>query len=291
MHPIGDVHPVDEAIEAERLGFDFVSVADHPFGGSPTNEPLVTLASIGAATRQIGLVTRVLGAPFRNPALVAKMAETINRLANGRLVLGIGGGGADNKMRSVGVNPPSARGKIDALAEATAIIKGLWCDGKFTFSGQHHGVVDAEISPRPASRIPVWLGVLGLRGAEVAGSMADGWIPYLRYTSVERLTACRSRLIAAADGAGRDPSTITCVLSLEAHVGPLAEAPPNAITGPPEAVADQLAKLRDLGFDGFNVSVPGPDRAEQPARFAEEVLPLLGEALPPAGTTVSGGAR
>ncbi|TDD15106.1 LLM class flavin-dependent oxidoreductase [Nonomuraea diastatica] len=290
MHPIGDVHPADEAVEAERLGFDFVSVADHPFGGSPTNEPLVTLAAIGASTRQIGLVTRVLGAPFRNPALVAKMAETINRLANGRLVLGIGGGGADNKMRSVGINPPSARGKIDALAETTAIIKGMWSEGKFTFPGRHHDVADAEISPRPTSRIPIWLGVLGVRGAEVAGSMADGWIPYLRYTSVQRLTECRTRLFGAADRAGRDPSTITCVLSLEAHVGPLADVPANAVVGPPEAVADQLAKLRDLGFDGFNVSLLGPDRAEQPERFAQEVLPLLRQTPPPAGATASGGA-
>ncbi|MFI9842500.1 LLM class flavin-dependent oxidoreductase [Nonomuraea sp. NPDC051941] len=275
MHPISEESPVREATLAEELGFDFVSVPDHPFGGSPTNEPLVTLAWIGAATQRIGLVTRVLGVPFRNPAMVAKMAETIDRFSGGRLVLGLGGGGADKKMRSVGIAPLSAGEKIDGLAEATSIISEMWSNPQVTRSGRQHGVVDAEISPRPARRIPIWLGVLGPRGAELAGEAADGWIPYLRYTTVERLTVCRRRLTAAAERAQRDPAALTCILSVEAHVGQLSETPVNAITGTPEAVAEQMVKFLDLGFDGFNVTVLGPDRIEQATRIAEEVFPLL----------------
>lgn len=273
--PVGDLDPVHEATTAERLGFDFVSVADHPFGGSPTNEPWVTLAWIGASTTKIGLLTRVLGVPFRNPALVAKMAETLDRLSGGRVVLGLGGGGADDKMRSAGITPPSAAEKITALAEATKIVRGMWSTHAFTHAGDHWSVDRVELTPKPSRQIPLWLGVLGPRGARLAGEVSDGWIPHLRYMSWEQLREGRRQVAIGAERAGRDPADLTFVVSVEAHVGALAKVPNNAITGPPEAVAEGLAKLRDLGFDGFNISAIGPDRAEQPARLAEEVLPIL----------------
>jgi len=283
--PVGKVSPADEASQAERLGFDFVSIADHPFGSSPTNEPWITLAWIGASTTRIGLVTRVLGLPFRNPALVAKMAETLDRLAGGRLVVGIGGGGADDKMRSVGVTPPSAGEKIAALAEAVAVMRGLWSEQEFTFRGHRYALDRANLMPKPVRRIPVWMGVLGPRGADLAGQVADGWLPYLRYTSWERLRDCRHRVAIAAEQAGRDPASVTCVASVQAHVGKLPGAPVNAITGSPEEVADSMGKLLDIGFDGVNLSMLGPDCADQPARFAGEVLPLIrpGRPVPLAG--------
>lgn len=273
--PVGDSSPVDEAREAERLGFDFVSVADHPFGGTPTNEPWVTLAWIGAVTTRIGLLTRVIGLPFRHPALVAKMAETLDRLADGRLVVGLGGGGADDKMCSVGITPPSAREKIAALAEATAIMKGLWSEPRFTFHGQRYVVERADLMPKPAREIPIWLGALGPRGAELAGAIADGWIPYLRYVTPDRLRTCRRRVSIAAERAGRDPSCVKCVLCVQAHVGALDETPANAITGEPQEIAESLSDLLSIGFDGVNISVIGPDRAGQAVRFAEEVLSKL----------------
>jgi alkanesulfonate monooxygenase SsuD/methylene tetrahydromethanopterin reductase-like flavin-dependent oxidoreductase (luciferase family) len=290
MPPVDEINPVQQALEAERLGFDFVSVADHPFGVSPTNEPLVTLAVIGAATSRIGLVTRVLGLPFRNPALVAKMAETLDRLTDGRLVLGLGGGGADDKMLSVGIDPPSAREKLDGLADAVAIITGLWSEDRYTFHGKRYAVAGAALNPKPRGRIPLWLGVLGPRGADLAGETADGWIPYRRYTSPDRLRVCRRRLATAAEKAGRDPAAITCVVSVEAHVGELPDAPSGAFTGPPEQVAEELADLLAIGFDGVNVTAIGPDRIEQPERFAEEVLPMLDPDRTPTAAAAAGTA-
>jgi alkanesulfonate monooxygenase SsuD/methylene tetrahydromethanopterin reductase-like flavin-dependent oxidoreductase (luciferase family) len=275
MHPIDEMDPAFEAAEAERLGFDFVSVADHPFGGSQTNEPLVTLAWVAAATHRIGLVTRVLAVPFRHPAMVAKMAETLDRLAGERLVLGLGGGGADDKMASVGIGPLRPRDKIDSLTEAAAVIRGLWSEQPFGFAGTHHRVAGAVLSPRPERRIPIWFGVMGERGAEAAGAFADGWIPHLRYISFERLAACGRRLTVGAEKAGRDPAAIRRVLSVEVRVGDFPDGPRNAVTGSPEQVAERLAELLTLGFDGINISVLGPSRAEQAGQLAEQVLPLL----------------
>jgi alkanesulfonate monooxygenase SsuD/methylene tetrahydromethanopterin reductase-like flavin-dependent oxidoreductase (luciferase family) len=71
--------PVASARMAEDLGFDFVSASDHPCGTEPTYETWTMLSWVAAATSRIRVATRVLGVPYRNPAMVAKMAETFSR--------------------------------------------------------------------------------------------------------------------------------------------------------------------------------------------------------------------
>jgi len=222
----------------------------------------------------------VLGTPFRNPALVAKMAENLDRLSGGRLILGLGGGGADDKMLSVGISPPAGPEKISALAEASTIVTGMWSKRQFTFRGDHWSVDGAELTPKPIRHIPIWLGVLGRRGARLAGEIADGWIPHLRYMSWQQLGECRHQVAIGAETAGRNPADLTYIAGVEAHVGALPEPPRNAVTGPPGAVAEGLARLLEMGFDGFNISAIGPDRGEQPERLAEEVLPMLSSRWP-----------
>src|SRR2546429_2900879 len=81
--------PVADAVRAEELGFDFVSASDHPCGADPTFETWTMLTWIAAATSRIRVATRVLGVPYRPPAIVAKMAETLDRLSGGPLILGL----------------------------------------------------------------------------------------------------------------------------------------------------------------------------------------------------------
>src|SRR5437588_11461413 len=92
--------PVAAARHAEELGFDFVSSSDHPGGTSPNFETWTMLSWIAATTSRVHVATRVLGVPYRNPAMVAKMAETLARLSRGRLILGLGGGSADDEHRA-----------------------------------------------------------------------------------------------------------------------------------------------------------------------------------------------
>jgi len=87
--------PVTDARVAEALGFDFVSASDHPSGRHPTFETWTMLTWICAATDRIAVASRVFSLPFRSPALVAKMAESLDRLSGGRLILGLGAGAAD----------------------------------------------------------------------------------------------------------------------------------------------------------------------------------------------------
>lgn len=90
--------PVAQARTAEALGFDFVSTSDHLHGNSPMYEPWTMLSWIAAATSRIRVGTRVLAVPYRHPAVLAKMAETFDRLAGWRLILGLGGGFADDEL-------------------------------------------------------------------------------------------------------------------------------------------------------------------------------------------------
>jgi alkanesulfonate monooxygenase SsuD/methylene tetrahydromethanopterin reductase-like flavin-dependent oxidoreductase (luciferase family) len=94
--------PVADAVTAEAVGYDFVSAAGHPVRTYPTYETQTLLTWIAARTTRIGIMPRVLGVPFRRPALLAKAAESLQRLCGGRLILGLGAGYRDAEIRAVG---------------------------------------------------------------------------------------------------------------------------------------------------------------------------------------------
>jgi len=267
--------PVAAARMAEDLGFDFVSASDHPCGAEPTYETWTMLSWIAAATTRIRVATRVLGVPYRNPAMVAKMAETFSRLSGGRLILGLGGGYSDEEFRAFGLGTFSPRDKVDGLAEAIAVTRGLWSQPAFTFPGRLHRTESADLEPKPAHPIPIWLGTFGDRALRVTGQRADGWIPSLGYLPLDRYQAMRERVLAAAAEAGRDPAAITCALHLQAHVGDGVTADPSVVSGPPAAVTEQLLALTAIGFTSFSFTLTGPDPREQAERLAQEVLPAL----------------
>ena len=266
--------PVALARAAEDLGFDFVSTADHPCGDQPTYETWTMLSWIAAHTSRITVATRVLGVPYRNPALVAKMAETLDRLSGGRLILGLGGGYSDEEFRAFGMPVPSPRDKVDGLAEAIEIARGLWSRPAFSFEGRRYRTVAADIEPKPAHRIPVWLGTFGDRALAVTGRLADGWIPSLGHAPRERLPRMREQVLTAARQAGRDPAGITCALNVQVRVDAGAVADPSLVAGPPSAVAEDLAGFVRMGFTALNLILAEPG-VEQAGRLAREVLPQV----------------
>jgi alkanesulfonate monooxygenase SsuD/methylene tetrahydromethanopterin reductase-like flavin-dependent oxidoreductase (luciferase family) len=265
--------PVAEAAAAERLGFDLVSASDHPCGTAPTHETWTMLTWMAARTARIRILTRVLGVPYRPPAMVAKMAETLHRLSGGRLLLGLGGGASDDEFRAFGLRVPSTREKIDGLAEAIHIVRGLWTEPRFTFQGRLYHTDAADLEPKPDSPIPIWLGTFGDRGLALTGRLADGWIPTLGFAPAERLPAMRERVVAGAVAAGRSPEQVTCALNVDVRVGERSDQA--AISGPAEAVAERLAGYLKLGFTAFNFKPSGPDREQQVERLAREVIPAV----------------
>jgi probable F420-dependent oxidoreductase len=267
--------PVAQARRAERLGFDFVSTSDHPCGSQPTYETWTLLAWIAAATSRIRVATRVLGVPYRPPPMVAKMAETLDRLSAGRLILGLGGGYSDEEFRAFGLPVPTPAEKVTGLEEAILITRGLWSQRPFTFPGRLYQTDAADVEPKPAHRIPIWLGTFGNRALAVTGRLADGWIPSLGHAPPERVPAMLDRIVTAAREAGRDPAEITCAYHVQVRVDERAGQSPSVVSGPPGAVAERLAGFVRLGFTALSLVPDGPDPDEQAERLAHEVVPTV----------------
>ncbi len=270
-----DGGPVGHARAAEELGFDFVSASDHPCGTDPTFETWTMLSWIAASTSRIRVATKVLGVPYRAPAMVAKMAETVDRLSDGRLILGLGGGSADDEFRAFGMQVPSPRDKVNGLEEAIQITRGLWTQPGFTYNGGLYRTDHAELEPKPSRQIPIWLGTFGRRALAVTGRLADGWIPTYGYMPLGELPAMREHMLAAARKAGRDPAEITCALHMQAQVDEHAQQGPSLVAGSPAAVTGQLLSFVKLGFTAFNFSLTGPSTRDQAERLAHEVIPAV----------------
>ncbi len=267
--------PVADALRAEALGYDFISANDHPCGTRPSYETWTMLTWIAAKTTRIKVATRVLGIPYRAPAMVAKMAESLDRLSVGRLILGMGGGASDDEFRAFGLRVPSPREKVEGLEEAVEIVRGLWASKTFTFDGRHHRTDAADIEPKPNGHIPIWLGTFGKQSLAVTGRVADGWIPTLEMAPPEAIPAMRDRIFEAAAAAGRSPNEITLVYNMEFHVGDDEALPSHVVAGSPDDLVEQLTFYVDLGFTAMSFIPAGPNPERQIERLAQEVLPVL----------------
>jgi alkanesulfonate monooxygenase SsuD/methylene tetrahydromethanopterin reductase-like flavin-dependent oxidoreductase (luciferase family) len=216
----------------------------------------------------------VLGLPYRDPAVTAKMAETLNRLSGGRLILGLGGGGSNDEFRRFGLPVREPKDKVDALEEALQITRGLWSGEPVTFEGKHYRLEEAQISPRPDPSIPIWLGVYGKRSMSFVAKYADGWLPSYRFAPPERFREGRERIRRNAEEAGRDPDEIEYAYNVGVRVDESAEARPGMIAGSPQHVIDELGALAKNGVT-FLVLWAAGDQAEQRERLAGEVIPAL----------------
>jgi alkanesulfonate monooxygenase SsuD/methylene tetrahydromethanopterin reductase-like flavin-dependent oxidoreductase (luciferase family) len=265
--------PVADARRAEDLGFDFVSVSDHLHGTSPTFETWTLLTWVAASTERIGVVTNVAGLPYRPPPVLAKMAESLDRLTGGRLVLGLGAGGSDEEFGSFGLPVRSPGEKVDALEEALAILRGLWDGGASSVDGRHYRTDGARIAPPAARRLPVWLGAYGRRSLALTGRLADGWLPSMPYAPPDVAAGMLERVRSAAEDAGRDPAELTYAYNVAVSVGGRAKDD-RVVAGTPDEVAGRLRELAGLGFTAFNLWPAGESRA-QTDLLGEEVLPRL----------------
>jgi F420-dependent oxidoreductase-like protein len=221
----------EQAVRAERLGFDSVWVSDHFFasldryGGGDTLygtlEPLTTLGGLAPRTERIRLGTLVLSAAFRHPAVLAKSATAVDRLSGGRLELGLGAGWYEEEFEAFGYPFGSVAERFDLLEETLAYVGALFDGEPASFEGKWFRLHEAYNRPRPVQepRPPVLVGGKGgPRLLRIAAQHADGWNAAWRWTPeiyAERATAARR----ACDRAGRDPATLRLSLGLFTVVG------------------------------------------------------------------------
>jgi len=287
--------PVADAVTAEALGYDFVSAFDHPVADPaiaeavgydpvpaghprqtyPTYETWTLLTWIAARTSRIAVMPRVLGVPFRRPVLVAKAAESLQRLSDGRLILGLGAGYRDTEIRAAGAPALTPRAKADGLADAIAITRAAWTLPAVSYHGDAYSVDDLDLEPKPAQPIPIWLGAVGPRGLALAGRAADGWIPFLRFAGPDRIPQLLDQVRAASVAAGRPADAVRAVYSVPVRLDPAARSTGEVITGSAADITEQLQGFTELGFTGFDL-IAGRDQIRA---LAEDVLPALKTAL------------
>ena len=178
------------------------------------------LAAMAQATSRVRIGTLVTGNHYRHPAILAKMAATVDQLSGGRLDVGLGAGGDEYADTMLGIPMPSAGERIDRLAEACRVLELLWREPRATFAGKYNQLREAESEPKPVQRPrpPLWMGSSGVRrGLRVVAEHADVWINAQRpRTAAEdpdgddltELTRLAGVLDQHCRDIGRDPATI-----------------------------------------------------------------------------------
>ena len=166
----------DRARRVEALGFSALHLADHVIGPGPaldpTHHPVQELAAVpamaaaAAATETLRIGCRVFCQDFRNPAILAKEAATLDLLSEGRLELGLGAGWLESEYEALGIGFDPAPTRIERLAETVAVVKGHFAGKPFDFQGSHFQVRGFTPVPRPVQDpVPLMIGGGGRRVA------------------------------------------------------------------------------------------------------------------------------
>src|SRR5437867_8192474 len=168
------------AVEFDRLGFDSAWVCDQrcgvPLPNLPIYEAWSERGAVAAITERVELGTLVTPPFFRNPAVFAKQVATIGHVANGRVVVGLGGGWFAAEFEAYGCPFPSLGARLRALDETCVALKRLWTEERVTFEGKHVMVRDAMCEPKPVRRPPILVGGGGERVLlRIAARHADIW--------------------------------------------------------------------------------------------------------------------
>lgn len=281
----------DAARRAEACGFASVWLADHLFmtidkyGGRAGRhfgyDPLLALAALARTTTAVRLGTLVICTQLRPPTVLAKSIATLDVLASGRLVVGMGAGWNEPEYEVAGVPFERPGVRLAQLAEAVQVVRGMCGGGPFSFDGVHYSANHANNRPPSVQQPspPIWIGGRGDRLLGVCARHADGWNTVWTWT----LDDWRARS-AVADRAcerlGRDPATLARSVGLYALVGEderdlrrrwerLRDATPAGIlaadldvdgwraghlVGTVEQVREQVAAWADAGVDELIVS-------------------------------------
>src|ERR1700738_433138 len=187
----------DDVRFLEQAGFDAAWLADQIVPVElPVMEAWTTLAALAANTERIRLGTLVTNVAMRNPAMVARQANTVDQVSGGRLELGIGAGYFEDEHRWLGIDFLDGRGRVDRLIEAAEILDQALRGRRVTYSGTHFRLDDAPTSPPPVQqpRPPLWIAARAPRALRGAGRLGDGAAAFGDHGLVteESLTAFRT---------------------------------------------------------------------------------------------------
>ncbi len=232
-------------------------------GSGRPQEAWTTLAFTAAATSRITLGTFVANVMNRHPAVLARMAATFQEASGGRLVLGIGIGGAPSEHEAYGIPFPPIPDRVEHLKEAVAVLRALWTGGAVSLEGRHYALRDAYAYPVPVPPPPIIVGGETPAGARLAGRIGDGWTAFSETFERDLPT-----YLDSLGAAGRERAGQRVLVGFQWSKGDWSQG--RGLDESPwvHAPAEEAARWRAAGADGAIVS----------ARTTEEVDALIAAA-------------
>jgi probable F420-dependent oxidoreductase len=289
---------MEAAQSAEMLGFDAIWSADrvvtpwrietpYPYSENhefivPPDRPfldsLTCLAFLAGVTSTITLGISVLVLPYRHPLYWTRVAASIERLSKGRLIMGVGVGWMEEEFAALGVSFKD-RGKMSD--EQLQVIKQLWTQEHASFNGQFYRFNDLAFYPKPIQQlsIPIWVGGEGAAAHRRAAKYGDAWFPYFVEVTPAELRAGYDAVRRGVAERGREPEQVllTCCRPVEVTPAPVPQDE-RFLRGSPEQLVEALHAYQAIGVSHLALQFMAPrwpERVEQIARFAQEVVPRL----------------
>jgi probable F420-dependent oxidoreductase len=278
-----------QARHAEEHGFDSVWLFDHvltpvtltstyPYDTAyplvaedPFLDPLGIIGVLAGATSRIQIGTQVIVAPYRHPIVLGKVLATIEQFAPGRLICGLGSGWMREEFDALDV-PFAGRGV--RMDEYVAALRTVWSGTPAAYDGTVYRWDAAGFNPAPTRPIPILLGGHAAPARARALRLGDGWATILTALEDPSLAGSLAWLRGFRDeleSAGRDPAAYDLLVCEQPLLFADRPDPAAPLSGPPEAVAEAIVRLRDAGVT--KISLLADDAAVE--RFAAEVRPLL----------------
>lgn len=259
--------------EADELGFDSAFLYDHflPIYADATGpclEGWTLLSALAVQTRNMRVGLLVTGNTYRNPAVLAKMAATVDHASNGRLILGMGAGWFELEHTAYGIPFYTAGTRAKRLVEAVEVVKMLFTQEKSTYKGKFYQLQDAPFAPKAVQKPhpPILIGGVGPKVIQpLAARHANIWNFIVREGGPEAVKQMCDKFDALCRKVGRDPAEVEKSIALR----------PPLLSKPSEEVRAEVQALANAGVRHFIVWMPPPYDRQMMRRFAKEVMPAF----------------
>jgi probable F420-dependent oxidoreductase len=260
---------------ADQARFDHCWAMDHlaTIGGIGDDRPIFDgwelLAAMAVATSHVRIGLLVTGITYRNPALLAKIATTVDHLSDGRLEFGIGAAWAANEHEMYGISGLDHR--VGLFSEGLQVIRSLWTQERTDFDGRYYKMSNAVANPKPVQKPypPIWVGSGGPAMLKLTARHADVWnVSGSAGRDAESAAAGSQQLDEACAAIGRDPSEIRRSVQIPAGEDP-------------SEIVERVHAFAEAGFTEVIVMLSGggmqtsADPVNTATMLAEKVLPQL----------------
>src|SRR6201989_2074394 len=196
----------------ETLGFDWISIWDHFYAADASGDPhcleaITAHTALAATTSRVKCGSLVYSAGYRHPAVLANAMATLDQVAHGRTVLGLGGGWLRNEYDAYGLHYGEAGERLRMLEEYVQCVRGLLTQERTTVTGNFFRLTHAKCEPKPEHRLPIWIGGGGEKVTlRIAAQHADGWnVPFI---PPDQWAHKAKELDEHCERVGRDPKEI-----------------------------------------------------------------------------------